>query len=100
MPSFFYSIGSLRKSIALSTLFFLLTITFFILAIGAYSCWLCFCRGNPLNVDNTGFLNKKVNIIKIGGFCGLATAMVAYYCGLAEMLTENDLFTLPLGKHT
>jgi hypothetical protein len=59
-----------------------------------------FCEGNPLNIDNTGFLNQKVNIIKIGGFCGIATAVIAYYCGLAEMLTDNDLFTLPTGKHT
>jgi hypothetical protein len=75
-----FFIGSLRKSIGLSALFFLLTTTFFILSIG--------------------FLNQKVNIIKIGGFCGIATAMIAYYCGLAEMLTDNDLFTLPTGKHT
>jgi succinate-acetate transporter protein len=81
-------------------LFFLLTTTFFILGIGTCSWWQCFCRGNPLNIDTTGFLNKKVNIIKIGGFCGIATALIAYYCGLAEMLTENDIFTLPTGKHT
>jgi len=74
-----FFIGSLRKSIGLSALFFFLTTTFFILAIG--------------------FLNKKVNIIKIGGYCGLVTAIIAYYCGLADMLTENDLFTLPTGKH-
>jgi len=75
-----FFIGSLRKSVGLSALFFLLTTTFFILAIG--------------------FLNQKPNIIKVGGFCGIATALIAYYCGLAEMLTENDLFTLPTGKHT
>jgi len=75
-----FFIGSLRKSIGLSVLFFLLTTTFFILGIG--------------------FLNKKVNIIKVGGYCGIATAVTAYYCGLADLLTENDLFTLPTGKHS
>jgi len=75
-----FFIGTLRKSIGLSVLFFLLTVTFFILGVG--------------------FLNKKENIIKIGGFCGVATALVAYYCGLAEMLTPNDAFTLPTGKHS
>jgi succinate-acetate transporter protein len=48
----------------------------------------------------TGFLNQKPSIIKIGGYCGIATAVIAYYCGLADMLTQNDLFTLPTGKHT
>jgi len=75
-----FFVGSLRKSIGLSALFFFLTTTFFILGIG--------------------FLNKKINIIKIGGYCGIVTAAIAYYCGLAEMLTQNDLFTLPTGKHT
>jgi succinate-acetate transporter protein len=78
--TFLFFLGSLRKSIGLTALFFFLTTTFFILGIG--------------------FLNQKVNIIKIGGFCGIATAVIAYYCGLAEMLTPNDLFTLPTGKHT
>jgi len=55
--------------------------------------------GNPLNNDNTGFLNKKDNIIKFGGYFGIATALIAYYNGLAGMLTPDDLFTLPTGKH-
>jgi succinate-acetate transporter protein len=49
--------------------------------------------------DYTGFLNKKVNIIKAGGYFGVVTALIAYYCGLAEMLTPNDIITLPTGKH-
>jgi len=73
-----FFIATLRKNVGLATLFFLLTTTFFILAIG--------------------FLNKKDNILKIGGYCGIATAVTAYYVGLAELLTQNDLFTLPLGK--
>lgn len=61
--------------------------------------WLS-CRNNSLNDDNSGALNQKPNISKIGGYFGILTAIIAYYCGLAEMLTENDLFTLPTGKHT
>ncbi|KAF8266384.1 GPR1/FUN34/yaaH family-domain-containing protein [Lactarius quietus] len=35
-----------------------------------------------------------------GWWCsGVITALIAYYIGLAEMLTEDDLFMLPLGKH-
>jgi hypothetical protein len=36
---------------------------------------------------------------KAGGGLGVITALVAYYCGLADLLTEDDLFTLPLGKY-
>jgi len=77
--TFLFFIGSLRKSVGLSALFFFLTATFLVLAVG--------------------FLNKKVNIIKVGGYFGIATALVAYYCGLSELLTPNDIFTLPAGKH-
>ena len=57
------------------------------------------CRGYSLNDDNTGFLNKKGDIVKVGGYFGVATALIAYYCGLADMLGPDDLFTLPTGKH-
>ncbi|KAH9986384.1 GPR1/FUN34/yaaH family-domain-containing protein [Russula vinacea] len=77
--TFLFFIGSLRKSIGLSALFFFLTTTFLVLA--------------------AGFLNQKVNIIKIGGYLGIVTALIAYYCGLSEMLTASDIFTLPTGKH-
>jgi succinate-acetate transporter protein len=77
--TFLFFIGSLRKSVGLSALFFFLTVTFLVLG--------------------AGFLNKKVNIIKIGGYFGIATALIAYYCGLAELLTPNDIFTIPTGKH-
>ena len=52
------------------------------------------------SIDNTGFFNKKVNIIKIGGYFGIVTSPLAYYCGLAELLTPNDVFTLPTGKYS
>jgi len=77
--TFLFFIGSLRKSIGLSALFFFLTATFLVLAVG--------------------FLNKKVNVVKVGGYFGVVTALIAYYCGLSELLTPNDIFTLPTGKH-
>jgi len=39
------------------------------------------------------------SIGKAGGAVGVITALVAYYCGLAELLTEDDLFTIPIGKY-
>ena len=42
---------------------------------------------------------KKLNIQKAGGYVGIVTAMIAYYCGLADMLTSNDLFQIPTGRH-
>jgi len=74
----FFFIGSIRKSIGLSALFFFLAATFMVLSIG--------------------FLDKKVKAIKAGGYLGIITALIAYYCGLAEMLDPNDIITLPSGK--
>jgi uncharacterized protein len=42
---------------------------------------------------------EKGNVVKGGGYLGIITALIAYYCGLGELLTENDLFTIPLGKY-
>ncbi|KAI9444582.1 Gpr1 family protein [Lactarius indigo] len=77
--TFLFFIATLRRSIGLSLLFCSLTVTFMILAIADY-------RGDE-------------NIGKTGGAFGILTALIAYYCGLAELLTEDDLFTMPLGKH-
>jgi len=77
--TFLFFIASLRKSIALSVLFFSLTLTFVLLAISDF-------QGNA-------------SIGKAGGALGIITALIAYYIGLAEMLTDDDLFMLPLGKH-
>jgi uncharacterized protein len=55
--------------------------------------------GNPLlTQQRVGNLVKKGNIVKAGGYIGIVTAAVAYYCGLSEMLTANDVFQLPTGK--
>ncbi|KAN0134682.1 FUN34 transmembrane protein [Lactarius tabidus] len=78
--TFLFFIATLRKSIALSVLFGCLTFTFVLLAISDFQ--------------------GSANLGKAGGAVGIITALVAYYIGLAEMLTEDDLFTLPLGKHT
>jgi succinate-acetate transporter protein len=78
--TFLFFLATLRKSVGLSVLFFFLTITFMLLAIADFS--------------------GTATIGKAGGGFGIVTALVAYYCGLAELLTEDDAFTLPLGKHT
>jgi len=77
--TFLFFIGSLRKSIGLTALFFLLTLTFMLLAVSDFQ--------------------KSESIGKAGGAVGIATALVAYYCGLSELLTEDDIFTIPLGKY-
>ncbi|KAI0298772.1 Gpr1 family protein [Multifurca ochricompacta] len=77
--TFLFFIATLRKSIGLSVLFFCLTVTFMLLAVGDFQ--------------------KSTSIHKSGGAFGIVTAFVAYYCGLAELLTEDDIFTIPLGKY-
>lgn len=77
--TFLFFIATLRKSVGLTVLFFFLTVTFAILAIADF--------------------RKNESVGKAGGAFGIITALVAYYCGLAELLTEDDLFTIPLGKH-
>ena len=42
-------------------------------------------------------MNESIG--KAGGAVGIATALVAYYCGLSDLLTEDDLFTIPSGKY-
>jgi len=76
--TFLFFIGALRKSVGLSALFLFLTLTFMLLAVGN--------------------LVQKENVLKAGGYFGIITAAIAYYCGLSEMLTENDIFTIPIGK--
>jgi hypothetical protein len=49
--------------------------------------------------QHTGALMKKVDVTKGGGYLGIITAAIAYYCGLSEMLTANDIITIPSGKY-
>jgi succinate-acetate transporter protein len=96
----FHSIGALRKSVGLSALFLCLTITFMLLAIGTYQPSLSLMGLIPLTEQQqrAGFLMKKVNVQKAGGYVGILTALIAYYCGLSEMLTANDIIQIPTGK--
>ncbi|KAI0820608.1 FUN34 transmembrane protein [Trametes gibbosa] len=75
-------IASLRRNMGLVVLFFFLTITFALLGAGKFS------TAHAVTLDKAG-----------GGF-GIVTAMVAYYVGTAEMLSDRraSWFVLPLGQ--
>jgi len=79
MVTFFFFIAALRKNLGFITMFFLLWLTFLLLAVNAF----------------TG----KVGLQKAGGIVGLVTALVAYYNGLSILLAaeESPIFRLPLG---
>jgi len=76
----FFLIVSIRRSICFSAFFLFLATTFLVLAIGS------FCQ--------------EVTTTKVGGYFGIVTALIAYYCGLAELLGPDDICTLPSGKRT
>lgn len=79
MFTFFMFIASLKKNIGLISLFGCLTITFLMLAIGAFS-------GN-------------VKCHKAGGGMGIVTAMIAFYAALSGLMTkEGSLFVMPMGE--
>lgn len=76
--TFIFFIASLRSSIALSSLFFFLDITFLLLFVSEF----------------TG----SSAVHKAGGAFGLLTAAIAYYIALSGMLTKDTShFTLPVG---
>jgi succinate-acetate transporter protein len=77
--TFILFIASLRKNAAFVTLFLFLWITFVLLAAA-------------------NFVNS-LRLTKAGGGMGIATALVAYYIALSELLggEKYKLFTLPLG---
>jgi len=77
MVTFLLFIASLKKHIAMATLFACLAITFVLLAANSFT-------GN-------------VGLAKAGGALGAITAMVAYYIGLCELLRDDDIH-LPVGK--
>lgn len=76
--TFMFLIASLKKNISFIALFFFLTMTFLILAIGSFS-------GNAA-------------ISKAGGALGIVTAFIAYYAGLSELLASDSIVALPLGQ--
>ncbi|KAK7049937.1 hypothetical protein VNI00_005367 [Paramarasmius palmivorus] len=81
--TFLLFIVALRKSISFIVLFGLLTITFLLLGAADFT--------------------RNTSLTKAGGGFGIATALVAYYIGLSELLTaeKKAVFQLPLGafKH-
>ncbi|PFH53580.1 hypothetical protein AMATHDRAFT_137211 [Amanita thiersii Skay4041] len=80
--TFFFCFASLRKSIGFIALFGLLSTTLAVLAAGAF----------------TG----SVNCTKGGGGVGIATALVAFYIGLSELLAaeEKSVVRFPIGVFT
>ncbi|KAI0313392.1 GPR1/FUN34/yaaH family-domain-containing protein, partial [Amylostereum chailletii] len=73
-----FLIASLRKNVGFIALFSFLTIIFMLLAIGDYT--------------------RNLKFAKAGGGFGILTALIAYYCGMCELLSPEDLFVLPLGR--
>ncbi|WWD21087.1 hypothetical protein CI109_105568 [Kwoniella shandongensis] len=76
--TFIFLLACLKSSVALVSVFFFLTITFFLLA--------------------AGFLAGSVTATKAGGGFGLVTAACASYTALAGLLTKDTShFLLPVG---
>jgi len=76
--TFMFLLGALRRNLAFIALLFFLCITFILLAIGAWN-------GTP-------------SLSKAGGWFGILTAWIAYYCALSDLLVKGESwFTLPLG---
>ena len=96
----FRSIATLRKAVGLSVVFFALASTLTVLSIGAYCPYSPNFCGTSHSNNIKGFLSNSVNVLKTGGYFGIVTAGIAYYCGFAELLTPNDIITLPMGRHT
>jgi len=76
--TFLMMIATLRKNAAFLLLFACLTITFVLLAIGMFAV--------------------KVSFAKAGGTLGIITALVAYYCAMSELLSQDGSTPLPLGN--
>jgi len=78
--TFIMFIASLRSSVALSSVFFFLTITFLLLGVSYFE-------------------PTKPGIATAGGVFGLITAFNAWYVALANLLTpDTSYFTVPVGK--
>ncbi|XP_024386504.1 accumulation of dyads protein 2 [Physcomitrium patens] len=78
--TFIMWLGTLKANIALSALFAFLTLTLALLTI-------------------SDFMHAHAGLKKAGGFFGVITSLIAWYMGLAGLLThENSYFTLPVGN--
>lgn len=76
-------LGTLRANVALSALFAFLTLTFLLLAVAEYK----------------GTSPHGLHVKRAGGYFGIFTAIIAWYLGLAGILThDNCFFTLPVGR--
>jgi succinate-acetate transporter protein len=73
-------IASLRTTGAVALVFFVLTITFWVLAIG--------------NASLAGTANTTNGTIKFGGWCGLVTAGLAWYASAAAVINSTFNRTL------
>jgi succinate-acetate transporter protein len=77
--TFIMFLGALRRSVALSVVLGLLTLTYVILAIGAFA--------------------GSSGITVIGGYVGILTALAAWYTALADILASGKaVFNLPVGQ--
>jgi len=75
--TFIMLMACLRSNVGLVALFFFLTLTFLLLAIG-------------------DFMPTQPNITKAGGALGIVTAAIAYYVGASELMPKHQsYFTLP-----
>ena len=74
------TVGTLRTSVAMFSLFFSLTLAFILLATGYY-------------------YGGDSNLIKAGGVFGLMAAFLAWYNAMAQIWNVGNAFiTLPLGR--
>ncbi|KAI0757792.1 FUN34 transmembrane protein [Daedaleopsis nitida] len=80
--TFLLFVASLRRNLGLVVLFFFLTITFLLLGLSHF------------------LTASAVALEKAGGAFGIITALVAFYVGTAELLSDpiNSWFVLPLGQ--
>ncbi|KAI0048043.1 hypothetical protein FA95DRAFT_1558435 [Auriscalpium vulgare] len=78
LVSFLFFIAAMRRTIGQTVFFGFLTLTFMLSGIGA--------------------MRHSSGTSKAGGWLGIITALIAFYLGLSELLTANDLFTLPTGS--
>jgi succinate-acetate transporter protein len=76
--TFLMFLTTFRRSVALIVVFGLLTLTYVVLAIGAFA--------------------GSGGITIVGGYLGILTALAAWYTALADVLNSgNAIFSLPLG---
>ena len=78
--TFFLWIGTFTANRAVSTVFLLLWVTFLFLALGEWT--------------------DIILLHRLGGYCGLATAIAALYLAAAEVINEaHDRVVLPIGPY-